>query len=263
MKCRFVFAVLCSSLLLLLIASSGAADGQWSEPILVNKLVTHVESPTFAPGNPAVFSFLLTNPFPYNISEIEVIAQPYLLVYENGDTDWSGLVDPPTMINATANSSTIEIASLASQGNVSVSWSIFTTSSTSRGSMFAQSVYLVKLALSFDVSGKRISYTSRGYFTDDQWNILTGTANRDPTKFNTTYLMGLGYSGIIPDASFIVRDEIPLWPAFAIVGVACVTGTLATYNYLKGNPMASLRTYAILVKARRAFMRILIFRRKQ
>lgn len=262
MKHRWEFAVLCSSLLLFPIISSDVADGQWSEPILVNRLVTHVESPVFVPGNRAVLSFLLTNPFPYTISEIEVIAQPYRLVYENGDTDWSGLVDPPALINATANSSTIEIASLAPQGNMTVSWSIVTTSSTSRGSMFAQSVYLVRLALSFNESGKRISYTSRGYLTEDQWNTLTETANHDPTKFNTTYLMELGYSGIIPDVSFIVRDEIPLWPAFAIVGVACLTGTLATYNYLKGNPMAAFRTYMVLVKARRVFMRILPFRRK-
>jgi len=251
-----------SSMILLLIVSTVPAEGQWSEPELVNGLVTHVDPPVFEPGNPATLSFLLTNPFHYTIFDIEVILQPYLLVYEDGKTDWSGLVDPPTLFNATAGSSTIRITSLTPHGNITLGWSIITTPSTTRGSMFAQSVYLVKLALSFDVAGQRIFYASRGYFTEDQWNTLTETADQDPTGFNMTYLKDLGYSGIIPDISFIVRDEIPIWPAFAVVGVACFTGTIALYHHLKGDPMAAPRLYRILVRARKGLRRFFSFMRR-
>lgn len=238
------------------------AAGQWSEPYLVNQLITQVSHPVFGPGEEAVISFTVTNPFSITISEIEVMAEPYLLAYADGTDQWSGLLDPPSIINATSSSPIAQIASLSPGQNQTVEYSIITTASTTHGGLFSESVFFVKLALSFTASSQHMFYASRGFFTDEQWSKLTETGYQDITGFNTTYLSDLGYSGIIPDISFIVRDAIPIWPAFVIVGIACFTGTVAAYYYLKEDPMAAPRVYSILVKMRRGFRRISPFRRK-
>jgi len=253
----------CSLALTLLIALPDNSCAQWGDPEFVNQLITGVAAPVFSPGENAILSLNLSNPFSSTISEISILAEPYLIVYENGESDWSGVVAPPKLINLTANSSMIHITTMLPKEKIKLGWSVITTEATSRGSLFAQSVYLVRLSLSFNVTDQRVHYTSKGFLTDSQWDELTISDKKDSTIFNNTYLSELGYEGIIPDVSFIVRDKMPLWPAISIVGVSFITGLLAVYYHLKSDPMAAPRLYRILVNTRNGIERIIPFRKKK
>jgi hypothetical protein len=261
---RFWTASVICFLLLLPSIFAGIGEAQWSEPEKVNKLVTGVVAPVFEPGAPADISFVFSNPFNSTMFDIEVVAEPYLLSYEDGSSDWSGLTDPPRMVNSTTNSSTISIDSLAPQSNQTLEWPIITTGSTSRGGMFSQSVYFVRVSISFDSNGQHVRYASKGFFNESQWNRLTkGGDQQSPMSINSTYLSELGYSGIIPDMSFIVRDVIPVWPVAVILVMASVTGLTALYYYLKSNPMNSFRSYFVLMKIRNTLKGLNPVRRKR
>jgi hypothetical protein len=53
---------------------------------------------------------------------------------------------------------------------------------------------------------------SKGYFTDQEWDEATASATEtDPGRVN---IESLGVDGIIPDSSFRVAHEIPLWPLY-------------------------------------------------
>lgn len=253
-ECFFVFA--------LLLIPSGVSEGQWSDPGLVNRMISDVIAPILAPGEQAELSLVFENPFPVPISSIAITAEPYVMVFADGSSDWAGLTDTPRLVNRTSDSSSSFIDDLSPNQNRTVAWSVVTTSATSRGGIFDQSSYFVRLTVTFEVGNEIKKYASAGVFTKEQWDHLQDTAGNDPTGFNMTYLSELGYSGIIPDLSFIVRDVIPIWPVAIIVGAAAFTGVVGLYYYLKVSPMAAPRTYGILVNARRRLEKVFRPRKK-
>lgn len=226
--------------LLALVAISlitGCAGAQWSDPADVNALVTKVTAPVFQPGESATISFLFTNPFGYDINSATIVAEPYLLVEGDGKGYWQSVVDPPILKNSTSGSSGITINQLLAGKNLTAAWTISTSTSTTHGDAFSQSVYFVRLSINFSIAGESASYASRGFFSDEQWQKLTHPPiNNSMGGINNTYLAELGYDGIIPDISFIVREEIPLWPPVLILAIAVVSGTIGFYYHLKRNP---------------------------
>jgi len=237
------------SALVMISLFAGCAGAQWSEPTDVNELVTGVHSPVFQPGESATFSFVFTNPFGYDITNAVLVAEPYLLVESDGEGYWQGVVDPPVFSNSTSESNSITIAQLQAGHNLTAAWAILSKSSTTHGGVFSQSVYYVRLSIEFSIAGENASYVSRGFFSDEQWDKLTHPSTSDSMGgINGTYLMELGYDGIIPDASFIIREEIPLWPPLLILAIAAVTGIIGTYYHLKHNPIEHPRALLFLLR---------------
>jgi len=225
------------SALVMISLFAGCAGAQWNDPTDVNKLVTEVNSPFFQPGESATISFVFTNPFEHDIVNATLVAEPYLLIEGDGRGYWQGVVDPPVLSNSTSESNRITIDQLPAGQNLTAAWTISSKSSTTHGGVFSQSVYYVRLSIRFSIAGDNASYTSRGFFSDEQWQKLTHPSISDSMGgINGTYLTELGYDGIIPDTSFIIREEIPIWPPALILAIAAVTGIMGIFYHLKRNP---------------------------
>ncbi len=237
------------SALVMISLFSGCAGAQWSDPTNVNNLVTKVTSPVFQPGESATISFVFTNPFGYDLTNATIVAEPYLLVEGDGKGYWQGVVDPPVLSNSTSGSTNITIDQLLAGQNTTAAWKIASKSSTTHGGAFYQSVYYVRLSIAFSIAGENASYASRGFFSDEQWQKLTHPSLNDSMGgINGTYLTELGYDGIIPDISFIIREGIPLWPPALILTIALVTGIVSIYYHLKRNPSENQRAFLFLVR---------------
>jgi len=208
----------------------------WSDPVNVNKILTRFDPPTLTPAAFGYLSLRLSNPFSVEISNVSILAEPYLFVQQDGTAQWEDLTHLPTMRNASTNSGIINISHLLPNENLTLNWRIDTDSSTPRGSWMAQPVYLVRLLIRFDDGRDNVSYASRGFFSDDEWTRLRTIGDPSVGGVNQTYLLSLGFNGIIPETSFTVKDEIPLWPVFMIGVVAAFSFTYAVYLYSKKKP---------------------------
>lgn len=246
------------SALVMISLFAGCAGAQWSDPIDVNKLVTEVHSPVFQPGESATFSFVFTNPFGYDITNATLVAEPYLLVEGDGKGHWQGVVDPPVLSNSTSKSNNITIDQLSTGQNLTAAWTISSKSSTTHGGVFSQSVYFIRLSIEFSIAGDNTSYVSRGFFSDEQWQRLTHPSIGDSMGgINGTYLTELGYDGIIPDASFIIREEIPIWPPVLILVIAAFAGTVGIFYHLKRDPSAYPKVFLFLMRIQTMLQRIM------
>ena len=203
----------------------------WSDPVNVNKIVTEFEPSILTPGTFGYLSLRLTNPFSVEISNISILAEPYLFVQQDGSAQWEGLAHLPTMRNASSNSGTINILHLLPNENRTLYWRIDADSSAPHGSWLAQPIYLVRLLIKFDGDNENVSYASRGFFSDDEWTELRTAGDLSVGGVNQTYLLSLGFNGIIPDTSFMVKEEIPLWPVVVIGAVAILSFIYAVHLY--------------------------------
>ena len=237
------------SALVIISLFAGCAGAQWSDPTDVNRLVTEVKAPVFQPGESATISFLFTNPFEYDIVNATLVAEPYLLIESDGKGYWQGVVDPPILSNSTSESNRITIAQLLAGQNLTAAWTISSKPSTTHGGVFSQSVYYVRLSIEFSIAGDNASYASRGFFSDEQWQKLTHPSINDSMGgINGTYLTELGYDGIVPDTSFIIREGIPIWPPVLILAIAAVTCIIGIFYHLKRNPSENPRVFLFLVR---------------
>jgi len=218
-------------LLLLPFSCQSTTAADWSSPGEVNKIVTEFRTPQIAPGSEGHFSFLLTNPFDVEIKNISVLAEPYLFVHQDGTAEWGSLTHLPIMKGSSSSSGTDSISHLLPNEYQTISWQITTFPDTPHDSWPSQPIYLVRLLITFDDGTMNVSYASRGFFSDDEWTKLRSTGDLSVGGVNLTYLLSLGYNGIIPETSFEVKENIPLWPVLVMAAVAILCFIYGTYLY--------------------------------
>jgi hypothetical protein len=118
------------------------------------------------------------------------------------------------------------------------------------GSVFSQSSYFVRFWLEFtgSVSGNETLFrmVGAGFFTTDQWRSAS-IPTSDPCPLphcrgwmNVTMLAGfLGVDrvdGILTDTAFGVKEPIPRWPFYALIGLAVAFLVLAFLFWVEENP---------------------------
>lgn len=241
----------------IIIASPSIAASDWSDPNEVNRLISGVESSVISPGEEGELTFVFTNPFDTIITDIKVHPEAYLHVFEDGTTDWDNVRDPPLVINTSSSSGFILIPSLNPNENLSLEWMVQTTKDTSHGGLFSQSIYLVRLSITFMIGNESVSYASRGYFSDDQWERLRNVGeNIQIGGIDIAYLESLGYDGIIPELSFIVREKIPKWPIVIIILAGAFSFSIGLYYFLEKTPSSAPKAYRILRNIRKRLLQV-------
>lgn len=228
---RRKIAILLFILLLLPFSCQSTTAADWSTPGEVNKIATEFRTPQISPGSEGHFSFLLTNPFDIEIVNISVLAEPYLFVHQDGTVEWEGLTHLPIMKGSSSDSGTVNVSRLLPNEYQTVSWQIATFPDTPHDSWPSQPIYLVRILIAFNDGTTNVSYASRGFFSDDEWTKLRSTGDLSVGGVNLTYLLSLGYNGIIPETSFEVKGDIPLWPVLVMAAIAILCFVYGVHLY--------------------------------
>ncbi|MDP7082276.1 MAG: hypothetical protein QF372_02880 [Candidatus Poseidoniia archaeon] len=95
----------------------------------------------------------------------------------------------------------------------------------------AEGTYFVRFMLEFDHNGTARSMLSRGHWSMAEWETATtDVPDGAPGNINLT---ALGVDGVIPDSSFGVKEPIPKWPLYVLIGLTMMFAGLAVVFYLE------------------------------
>jgi hypothetical protein len=253
----------------LLISAASAED--FGEVGKVNKLLSIQETPSLAPGESGRLAFFLNSTYTEPIFDVRLNASiyRYATIEESIPVDSSWSYDYPRIAENTGNPREWAWTApvIAAGTSVPLDFTILTAASSRdmpHGSIFSQSSYFVRFWLNFtgDVSGNQTPFrmVGRGFFTTTEWESAT-IPRSDPCNLphcrgymNVTMLAGfLGVSrvdGIIPDTAFGVKEPIPRWPFYALIGLAVAFLLLAFLFWVEENPGAYPRVEAWWARTR-------------
>ena len=244
------FIIVASSLTSPALMTAGA-DEDPRAPGKVNKLLDFVTPGTaqegMRPGDSGEFTMTVHNPYEGNLTNINVTAGIYMygtIEEKRQVTDsWS----TPYIEESGSLNYTSAPFDLNSGQESNITFTIVTSTDTPHGGIFSQSTYFMRFLLEFDYTNTsgtvHLVMKSPGYFSEDVWRA----ALREPTSADEPYYRGginITYlnetsgplDGIIPDSSFGLKDPIPMWPFYLLVGVIIVSAILALMFYLEENP---------------------------
>ena len=231
-------------LLLLFALCSTVTAQSIDEPRFVNKLLGNFHTPVIVPGESGIFSLSIVNPDPINLTGDMTNVMLNISIYQYATLEETETVpnisDPPIIVESGAPEHRLEGLTIPPGTQHDVTFTVTTERSTPHGSYFSQSTYFVRFWLEFEYEGENYTMVSRGYFSDAQWEHLTGTES-GAGEINQTYMEELGYDGIIPDSSFAVKIPIPMWPFWALVALTIFVAFLAVAFYILDNPGISPR----------------------
>jgi hypothetical protein len=227
-------------ILILLFSGFIASAQSIDESRFVNQILDDFHTPVIVPGGNGVFSLSVNNPDPINLTGDMTYVSLNISIYQYATLEESRMVsdiaNPPQIIEADqAVEYQIENLTISPGNQYDLIFTISTQTGTPHGSYFSQSTYFVRFWLEFEYEGVNYTMVSRGYFNDEQWHNLTETES-GPGDVNQTYLRELGFDGIIPDSSFSVKQPIPIWPFYLLIGITAFVGILATCLYILDNP---------------------------
>jgi len=95
----------------------------------------------------------------------------------------------------------------------------------------AEGTYFVRFTLAFDHNVTTYSMLSRGHWSMAEWEAATtDVPDGSPGNINLT---ALGVDGVIPDSSFGVKEPIPQWPLYVLIGLTVMFAGLAVVFYLE------------------------------
>lgn len=231
-------------LLALLILAIGAGSATADDPAVehpgaVNKLLQEFQTPTIAPGDSAIFSFAIHNPYANVMRDLTLVAEIYQYATIEGNRSIAELSDPPVIAESGSQELTFTAPLIGYNASLPVQFTIETTKRTPHGSFFSQSTYFVRFTLNFTYEGVSYDMISRGHISSADWTRLSNTTNAPEVRgrLNATYLEEvLGADGLLPDSAFGMRAPLPLWPFWLLVGLAVFFGMLALMFWLEENP---------------------------
>lgn len=205
----------------LLIIPVEAQDSYISDPGNIPYL-DDFSTPQIKPGEVGKFKFSLENRYEQYLNDvmltIGIYAYATIELYEELDEIYYA-----PLINNEDSEYTFELGQIRNSTQVNISFLINTFDDTPQGS------YFVRFQLNFKYEGTEYVMKSRGYFTDEEWENATLTASpSDPGNIN---LEALRVNGVLPDSSFAVKEPIPMWPFYALIGAMIVVGVLAVIFY--------------------------------
>ncbi|MBU2564717.1 MAG: hypothetical protein KJ655_00455, partial [Candidatus Thermoplasmatota archaeon] len=147
---------------------------------------------------------------------VSLTVEIYKYVTEEKSKNISEISNPPVFANGETRT-IIYNNSIATGDSFPISLQISTSKETQQGT------YLVKMKINFKFSGAAYMMESIGYFSEEE--IMK-------YQLNTTNLPS-ECSGIIPETSFTVREPIPLWPLYVLIGATVFFGFLAAVFYMQ------------------------------
>jgi len=225
----------------------------------VNKLLSVQEAPSLAPGESGRLAFVLNSTYTEDIRGVRLNATiyRYATIEESIPVDgaWASRYSYPRIAESSGNPREwVWTAPVVRAGTrTPLNFTILTAAESRdmpHGSVFSQSSYFVRFWLEFmgNVSGNETLFriVGAGFFTTDQWQSAT-VPRSDPCPLphcrgwmNVTMLAGfLGVDrvdGVLPDTAFGVKEPIPRWPFYALIGLAVVFLVLAFLFWVEENP---------------------------
>ncbi len=190
-------------LLILLFNVNTAADDYISDPSNI-PMFDNFKTPFIKPGDRGSFSLSVENRYEDAMENVSLTVGFYASATTYIYTDISDVDHPPKIEGETEH--TFFIGVIESLEFSYVNFSIRTSSDTDEGT------YFVRFQLDFEYNNTLFTMKSKGYFSDQEWDEATASAiDSDPGRINIELL---GVDGIIPDSSFRVAHEIPLWPLY-------------------------------------------------
>ncbi len=95
----------------------------------------------------------------------------------------------------------------------------------------AEGTYFVRFSFEFNHNGTERSMLSRGHWSMAEWEAATtDVPDGAPGNINLT---ALEVDGVIPDSSFGVKEPIPKWPLYVMIGLTVMFAGLAVVFYLE------------------------------
>ena len=228
----------------------------------VNKLVNIQGTPQLAPGDRGLFSFEFNSTYAVPIRNVRLNASifMYATIDESIRVDAAWPYAYPK-IAETGSREWTWTAPTIDPGPVPLNFTVVTAPDSRdmpHGSVFSQSTYFVRFWLQFDgnVSGNmtRFRMASRGFFSNAQWDQATNATVtnpcRPPSCRGNVNLTLLGVDGILPDSAFGVKEPIPRWPFYLLIGLAASFLVLAFLFWVEENPGAYPRVEAWWARTR-------------
>lgn len=203
-----------------------------AQPVSANEYISHpgniplfesFSSPTFEPGESGRFTMNITNRYEESMENITLTVAIYASATYYEYTEIADIEKPPSLAGDGIETK-FTIPEIHQSEAVYVNFTIRSSSDTTQGT------YFVRFQLEFEYNNTHYIMKSRGYFTDSEWDTATSLANEThPGRINIDVL---GVDGILPDSSFKVWSEIPIWPLYiCLIPLIVVLTILALMFY--------------------------------
>jgi len=221
----------------------------WGAVGKVGRLISVRASPELAPGDSGRFEFYFNSTYSEPMINVTLNAS----IYRYATIDESIALDSSwpyayPRIAETGTRAWSWTASRVDPGSSRLMNFTVVTAADSRdmphGSIFSQSSYFVRFSVDFkgNVSGTLTPFrmASRGFFTDAQWNLATSASATNPCTppacRGNVNLTVLGVDGLLSDSAFGVKEPIPRWPFYLLIGLAALFLVLAFLFWVEENP---------------------------
>ena len=192
----------------------------FSSSALGNVTLSNFHTPTINPGESGKLSFTVENNYDAEMKNVFLTVEIYKYATEETLKNMNEISEPPVFVNGETKTITYnynESESITAGSSTQISLIISTSKQTPQGT------YLVRIKIEFNLNNIPYMMESTGYFSDEE---------RMNYQLNEAHLPS-GCSGIIPGTSFTVREPIPLWPLYVLIGAAVFFGALAVVFYMQ------------------------------
>lgn len=221
-------------------------------PGLVNKLVNVFDTPGLPnvglkPGDKGEFKIQIVNPYEGNMTNIVFNASIYSYATLEEIQDVTSAWTTPFVEESSSIEYSLQPFNLNTSEDRNVTFTIVTSYDTPHGGAFTQSTYFMRLQLEFDYTNltgtEHLIMKSPGHFSTEVWMEATRTPEESDEPYyrgmvNLTYLREQTgqIDGILPDSSFSLKEQIPVWPFYAVIALMIISGFLAFMFYLEEKP---------------------------
>ncbi len=208
--------------------SSAASSVDISDPKYTNDLISSVDTPNIEPGEKGSITIILKNPYPEEtvLENITFTVEIYNCIYMNKQKNISEVSHPPSLGDSGIDMSR-DIERLESGETRKMKYDVHSFEETEEG------VYSLRFKIIFWHEGKKELMKSKGYFSTSELKRTMDSGGENSSSEGGIGTSMLNVSGILPESSFTVREEIPRWPQYVLGFVTVLTGVLAVMFYMQ------------------------------
>ncbi len=189
----------------------------FSSSALCNVDFGNFHTPTIKPDESGELCFTIENNYNKTMENVFLTVEIYKYVTEEESKNINEVSSPPVFEISNGQIAIKNLGTININDPAKISLVISTSKETLQGT------YLVRMNIEFYLDDVSYMMQSIGYFSDEELMNY---------QLNTTNLP-LGCSGIIPETSFTVREPIPLWPLYVLIGATVFFGVLAVVFYMQ------------------------------
>jgi len=247
------------AIVLALVPAARAQDDPRA-PGSVNRILAVVAPLILAPGDSGSLRLNLTNPYGHRMqnASLNVSVYEYATVETSAPVDATWGHEYPLLQAHQADGTMCRAREcrlmaglpqdiLLAGESLLLNFTVLTSYDMPHGSVFAEAAFFLRFWLEFDFNNgtaqSHLRMASRGYFTSAQWDAARADLGPGCTPYNpanrcigSLNLTRLGVDGIIPDASFGVREGFPLWPFYGLLALIVFFLVLAFLFWVEENP---------------------------